>query len=149
MALRCGDEQLGWFVTQEATISRRKRKTVYWQDALLPREQMLLIPSTLEETIPADHPVRKIDELLSRMDWSEWEPHHHGSLGQPPIHPSVLSKVLLFAMIRRIRSSRRIEYALKHSIDSMWLSSGRRATSRWLKPWSTTMQAADRRNSRS
>jgi transposase len=106
-------------------MSRRRRKTAYWQDAPMPREQMLLIPATLEETIPADHPVRMIDELLSRMDWSEWEACYHGSLGQPPIHPSVLCKILLFAMIRRIRSSRQIEYALKHSIDFMWLSSGR------------------------
>ena len=106
-------------------MSRRQRKTVYWQDAPLPREQMLLIPATLEETIPAEHPVRMIDELLSRLDWSEWEAQYHGSLGQPPIHPSVLSKILLFAMIRRISSSRQIEYALKHSIDFMWLSSGR------------------------
>ena len=36
-----------------------------------------------------------------------------------------MSKVLLFAMIRRIRSSRQIEYGLKHSIDFMWLASGR------------------------
>lgn len=91
----------------------------------MPREQMLLIPATLEETIPAEHPVRMVDELLSRMDWSEWESRYHGSIGQPPIHPSVLCKTLLFAMIRRIRSSRQIEYALKHSIDFMWLSSGR------------------------
>ena len=36
-----------------------------------------------------------------------------------------MAKILLFAMIRRIRSSRSI-YELKHSIDFMWLSSGRR-----------------------
>ncbi|MFO1066145.1 MAG: transposase [Pirellulales bacterium] len=32
------------------------------------------------------------------------------------MHPSVLCKVLLFAMIR-IRSSRQIEYELRHAID--------------------------------
>lgn len=107
-------------------MSKRQPKTVYWQDAPMPREQMLLIPATLEETIPPEHPVRMVDELLSRMDWSDWEARYHGAIGQPPIHPSVLCKILLFAMIRRIRSSRQIEYALKHSIDFMWLSSGRR-----------------------
>ncbi len=89
------------------------------------RDQMMLIPTSLEEAIPADHPVRMVDELLERLDWSDWESVYHGSFGQPPIHPSVLCKILLFAMIRRIRSSRQIEYALKHSIDFMWLSSGR------------------------
>ena len=92
----------------------------------MPREQLQLIPTALEEAIASDHPVRMVDELLSQLDWTTWESQYHGSFGQPPIHPSVLCKILLFAMIRRIRSSREIEYALKHSIDFMWLSSGRR-----------------------
>ena len=92
----------------------------------MPRGQLVLIPSALEDVIPADHPVRLVDEILDQLDWKEWEATYHGSFGQPPIHPSVLAKILLFAMIRRIRSSRSIEYELKHSIDFMWLASGRR-----------------------
>ncbi len=59
------------------------------------------------------------------MDWKPWEAEYHGKFGQPPVHPSVMCRVLLFALIRRIRSSRQIEYNLKHSIDFMWLASGR------------------------
>ncbi len=92
----------------------------------MPRGQLVLIPTALEDVIPADHPVRLVDEILDQLDWKEWEATYHGSFGQPPIHPSVLAKILLFAMIRRIRSSRSIEYELKHSIDFMWLASGRR-----------------------
>ena len=106
-------------------LSRRQRKAVYWQDAPMPREQLVLIPTALEEMIPSDHPVRLVDEILDRLNWSEWESKYHGSFGQPPIHPSVLCKVLLFAMIRRLRASRQIEYELKHSIDFIWLTSGR------------------------
>jgi hypothetical protein len=36
-----------------------------------------------------------------------------------------MAKVLLFALLRRIRSTRQIEYNLRHSIDFMWLASGR------------------------
>jgi len=90
------------------------------------REQLVLIPTALEAIIPDDHPVRLVDEILNQLDWSEWEAVYHGSFGQPPIHPSVLAKILLFAMIRRIRSSRQMEYNLIHSIDFIWLSSGRR-----------------------
>lgn len=106
-------------------MSKRKRKVSYWQEAPMSREQLVLIPSSLEEVIDEDHPVRMVDEILSQLDWSQWEAEYHGSMGQPPIHPSVLAKVLLFAMLRRLRSSRQIEYQLKHSIDFIWLASGR------------------------
>jgi transposase len=91
----------------------------------MPREQLVLFAETLEQRIPEDHPVRMLDEILERVDWNEWEAVYHGKLGQPPIHPSVLCKVLLFAMIRRLRSSRQMEYEIRHSIDFMWLCSGR------------------------
>jgi transposase len=106
-------------------MSKRQPKNSYWQDAPMPREQLVLFADTLEDRIPEDHPVRILDEILSRMDWTEWEAKYHGSFGQPPVHPSVMCKVLLFALTRRIRSSRQIEYELKHSIDFMWLASGR------------------------
>ncbi len=106
-------------------MSKRQRKADYWQDSPMPREQLVLFADTLEDRIPHGHPVRILDEILSRMNWTEWEAKSHGSLGQPPIHPSVMCKVLLFAMIRRIRSCRQIEYNLRHSIDFIWLASGR------------------------
>ncbi len=81
----------------------------------MPRAQLVLMSRSLEELIPADHPVRLVDEILAQLDWTAWEAACHGSHGQPPIHPSILAKVLLFSMIRRIRSSRQIEYELKHS----------------------------------
>jgi transposase len=84
-----------------------------------------LIPESLDARIQADHPVRLVDEILDRLDWTPYEAKYHGRRGQPPIHPSVLAKILLFAMLRRLRSSRQIEYELKHSIDFMWLASGR------------------------
>jgi len=107
-------------------LSQRKKKAVYWKDAPMPREQLVLVPRSLEDLIPADHPVRLVDEILDQLDWTQYEAAYDGRRGQPPIHPSVMAKVLLFAMIRRIRSSRQIEYELKHSIDFMWLTSGRR-----------------------
>ncbi len=106
-------------------MSKRQPKTSYWQEAPVPRDQLVLFADTLEQRIPEDHPVRILDEILSRLDWTAWEGEYHGSFGQPPIHPSVMCKVLLFGMIRRIRSSRQIEYNLGHSIDFMWLASGR------------------------
>jgi transposase len=106
-------------------MSKRLPKAHYWQDAPQSRDQLVLFAETLEARIPEDHPVRLLDEILSRLDWTDWEAEYHGKAGQPPIHPSVMCKVLLFSMIRRIRSSREMEYNLRHSIDFIWLASGR------------------------
>ena len=111
---------------EDGFMSYRIPKFSYWQDAPMPRNQLLLFASTLEERIPLDHPVRLLDEILDELDWTKWEAVYFGKLGQPPIHPSVLCKVLLFALSRRIRSSRQIEYAVEHSIDFIWLTSGRK-----------------------
>jgi transposase len=110
---------------EATTLSRREPKLSYWQDAPQPREQLVLFAETLEDRIPHDHPVRLVDEILDQLDWTQWEAAYDGSKGKPPIHPSVLAKTLLFALLRKIRSSRQIEYNLKHSIDFMWLTSGR------------------------
>jgi transposase len=97
----------------------------YWQKAPFERDQLVLFAPTLEGRIPVDHPVRLIDEILDAYDWTEWEAEYHGRRGQPPIHPRVLAAVLLYGLIRRIRSSRQLEYAVSHNIDFIWLVQGR------------------------
>jgi transposase len=114
-----------WNSEGDKAMSIRQSKVSYWQDAPMPREQLVLFAETLEERIPEDHPVRLLDEILEKLDWNKWESEYHGRAGQPPIHPSVMCKVLLFAMIRRIRSSRQMEYNVRHSVDFIWLTSGR------------------------
>jgi hypothetical protein len=39
----------------------------------MPRDQLVLFSETLEERLPADHPVRAVDEMLDRLDWRDWE----------------------------------------------------------------------------
>ena len=97
----------------------------YWQKAPVNRKQQVLIATMLDDRIPLDHPVRLLDEILAGLDWTSWEAHYHGRLGQPPIHPQVLAAAILYGLIRRIRSSRQLEYAINHNIDFMWLVSGR------------------------
>jgi hypothetical protein len=38
-----------------------------------------------------------LDEILDELDFTKWEAVYVGKLGQPPIHPSILCKVLYFA----------------------------------------------------
>lgn len=96
----------------------------YWAKAPMAREQMVLISTTLDDRIPDDHPVRMLAEILSGYNWKAWESKYHGRIGQPPIHPSMMAALWLYALKRRIRSSRKLEYMAGHSIDFLWLSHG-------------------------
>lgn len=97
----------------------------YWDKSPLPREQILLIPRSLDDAVSDVHAVRLLDEILRAQDWTDWEAEYHGSVGRPPIPPWVMSGVILYGIMRRIRSSRQLEYACSHSIDFMWLAEGR------------------------
>ena len=97
----------------------------YWAKAPLRRDQILLFCPTLDESISDDHPVRLLDEILRAQDWSAWEQEYDGQRGQPPIPPWVMAGVILYGLMRRIRSSRQLEYACGHNIDFIWLAEGR------------------------
>jgi transposase len=97
----------------------------YWAKPGLDRQQAMLFYPTLDQSISEDHPVRLLDELLRGQDWSAWEQEYNGHVGQPPIPPWVLAGVILYGLMRRIRSSRQLEYACGHNIDFMWLAEGR------------------------
>ena len=96
----------------------------YWARSPQVREQMVLISTSLDDRIPEDHPVRVIAEILEGYDWSLWENCYHGRRGQPPIHPSILAGVWLYALRMGVRSSRKLEYMVSHNLDFMWLARG-------------------------
>jgi transposase len=97
----------------------------YWAEAPLPRDQRLLIPRTLGECVPPDHPVRLFDEILSSLSWSGWEQHYCQVAGQPAIPPRVVAGAILYGLSQGLRSSRRLEWACKNAVDFMWLVEGR------------------------
>jgi transposase len=97
----------------------------YYAKPGLDRHQTLLMYPTLDDSVSGDHPVRLLDEILLACDWSAWEVEYHGSRGQPPIPPRVMAGAILYGLMRRIRSSRQLEYACGHNIDFIWLVEGR------------------------
>ncbi len=97
----------------------------YWAKPGLDRQQAVLFYPTLDQSISNDHPVRLLDEILRALDWSAWEQEYDGRRGQPPIPPWVMAGVILYGLMRRIRSSRQLEYACTHNIDFLWLAEGR------------------------
>ena len=97
----------------------------YWDKASLRRDQILLFAPTLDESVSEDHAVRLLDEILRGRDWSVWEVEYDGTRGRPPIPPWVLAGVILYGLMRGLRSSRMLEYLCGHNIDYIWLVEGR------------------------
>lgn len=98
---------------------------VGWERAEQSREQLVLFATRLDEVVGGAHPVRLLDEILGRVDWTSWEAQYHGGRGRPPIHPRVLAGAWLYGLLQRIRSSRALEESLVVRLDFRWLVEGR------------------------
>lgn len=98
----------------------------HWAETPMPRDQMVLFSPTLDEAISEDHPVRLLDEILRAQDWSAWVTPCGDHRGRPPLHPRVLAGVILYGLMRRMRSSRMLEYLCGHNVDFLWLAEGHR-----------------------
>lgn len=90
------------------------------------REQAWLMPPSLEELIPEDHPARFVDMLLGELDESEWEAMGvkmaGGPMGAPAYHPRALAGVWVYGFMDGIRSTRKLERACRDQIPYFWLS---------------------------
>lgn len=84
-------------------------------------KQMLLLPPSLEELIEANHPVRVVDQVIERINIEPLLAAYQGG-GTSSYHPRMMLKVVVFAYLSNIYSSRKIEAALKENILFMWIS---------------------------
>ena len=96
-----------------------------WAKAKESRDQLVLFPEKLDDAIPTDHPVRTVWALLQKINWKSWEEQYVLIKGHPPIHPSILVGVILYGLLKRIRTSRALEEALQVRMDFRWLVEGR------------------------
>ena len=85
------------------------------------QNQAMLLPPDLNDLIAPGHPVRIVNEVLERVDISllikQYKPG-----GTSSYHPRMLLKILVYAYINNIYSSRKIEEAVSQNIYFMWLS---------------------------
>ena len=93
-----------------------------------PRDQLYLIPTSLEEVISSDNEARTLDAFVSMLDLQTCGfqfPQGKGAKGgRPAYHPSVLLKLYLYGYMNRIRSSRALERECGRNIELMWLMEG-------------------------
>ena len=85
------------------------------------QRQAMLLPPSLDELIAPKHPVRVVDEVLGKINIQPLI-NCYVSGGAASYHPGMLLKVIVYAYINNIYSSRKIEEALQQNIHFMWLS---------------------------
>lgn len=89
------------------------------------RKQNLLLPPSLDELVPENHMVRVVDAVIDRLDISDILSTYRGG-GNSVFNPKMMLKVLVFAYLSNVYSSRRIEDLLRRDVCFMWLAGMRR-----------------------
>lgn len=85
------------------------------------KKQDLLFPTSLDEFIPKNHIVRVVDAVIDHLDISEILSTYRGG-GNSAFNPKMMLKILVFAYLSNVYSSRRIEELLKRDVYFMWLA---------------------------
>jgi transposase len=85
----------------------------------------MLLPPSLDEMIPEGHMVQLVNNFVETIDLSILIATYKG-VGTSSYHPKMLLKVLVYAYVNKVYSSRRIAAELLENINFMWLSGGNR-----------------------
>ena len=85
------------------------------------QNQLSLLPPSYDDLVAANHPVRVVNYIIDQLDISALAKEYKGG-GSSSYHPRMLLKVLVYAYLRNVYSSRKIEQALQENIHFMWLS---------------------------
>ena len=85
------------------------------------QHQNLIFPSSLEELIPQVHPARVVSQVVDNLNITALLEEYKGG-GTSSFHPRMLLKVLIYAYLNNVYSSRKIEKQLYENINFMWLS---------------------------
>lgn len=89
------------------------------------RHQISMLPSTIEEYIGEDDPVRAYDAFIDALDFNELGfVNKQYQVGNPSYHPKTMLKILVYGYSYAWRSSRKIERALHHNLSFIWLAGG-------------------------
>ena len=92
--------------------------------AYLP-EQDLLLPPSLREWLPEDHLAYFVSDVVDQLDLSAIESvYEEEDRGQPPYHPRMMTKILLYGYCVGVFSSRRIQKKLVEDVGFRVLAAG-------------------------
>ena len=87
------------------------------------RQQMFLLPPSMDEWLPKDHPARFVAELVEQLPLVELGFRQSpGEEGRPHYATEVVLSVWLFGWMERVRSSRGLEKACRRDMAFIWLT---------------------------
>ncbi len=92
----------------------------------LNRQQVWLLPPTLDELVPDDHPARFVATVVDSLDEGMWRKLgvelEGDPLGAPAYHPRALLSVWLYGFMTGTRSSRKLEGGCRDQVTYLWLT---------------------------
>src|SRR5258708_1672521 len=92
--------------------------------AYLP-EQDLLLPPSLRDWLPENHLAHFVSDVVDQLDLSAIESvYEKEERGQPPYHPRMMTKILLYGYCVGVFSSRKIEKSLVEDVAFRVLAAG-------------------------
>ena len=91
------------------------------------RSQITFRPSSLEEMVPEEHPVRLIWEWVEQLDLSPLYQDIkavEGHAGQSAIDPKILMSLWLYATLEGVGSARALDRLCKQHVAYLWILGG-------------------------
>lgn len=87
------------------------------------RNQLNILPISLDEMISEDNPVRVIDALVDSLDMGALNFKYAlpKDIGRKPYDPKYMLKLYIYGYFNGIRSTRKLERECKRNIEVMWL----------------------------
>ena len=90
------------------------------------REQIWILPPSLDDLLGAGHPARFVGEFVDGLKGEDWEEigvdRYGDPMGAPSYHPRGLLGVWLYGFMSGVRSSRKLEAACRDQIQYLWLT---------------------------
>lgn len=81
----------------------------------------------IESLVPENDPVRLLSQVLEGLDYSVLNEAYSTRGRKPAVPPEILFKILVYASMNNIYSTRKIERACRRDVNFMWLLQGRKA----------------------
>lgn len=102
-------------------VEKKRRKRGEPSFKRYEQKQTILLPPSLEDLIPGKHMVRVVNKTIDGLKIDSLLSTYEGG-GSSAYHPLMMLKVLVYAYVSKIYSSRMIAKALREDVNFMWLS---------------------------